>query len=298
MTLADVAAELYGLAPEQFTATREAAAKQARADGDRDLAAAIHALARPTRTAWLANLLVRRAGDQVAQLMELGEAMRAAQEGLAGDELRRLGAQRHRVVLTITQEARRLAGAPVSDAVARELETTLEAALADPAAAAAVRSGRLVRALAPNGLDPVDVEGAVAAAELAPSVPAGRAPDPRAEAAPAQAAPAPPDRERRRRVEQARRALDDARSAAQAADDAAGQADAALAEAREDEARAAAELAHAEGRLAAARDAHEGAAERRRARQRERDAAAKDARAATHRLTRAEAELAAADHPR
>ena len=57
--------DLYRLAPEDFTAARDAAAKQARADGDRDGAAALKALRRPTVSAWLLNALVRTAPELV-----------------------------------------------------------------------------------------------------------------------------------------------------------------------------------------------------------------------------------------
>ena len=41
MGIEDVADELYGLAPEDFTAARNARAKAARTDGDRELTAAV-----------------------------------------------------------------------------------------------------------------------------------------------------------------------------------------------------------------------------------------------------------------
>jgi hypothetical protein len=44
----DVADELYGLAPEQFTSARNAHIKEAKAGGDGDLAAKIGALRKPS----------------------------------------------------------------------------------------------------------------------------------------------------------------------------------------------------------------------------------------------------------
>ncbi len=163
MDVSTVADELYGLPPGEFTSQRAVRAAAARRAGDRELAAAIKKLRRPTTSAWLANLLVRRRPDQLLQLLELGAAMRLAQGQLAGSELRQLSQQRHQVIRALSGEARRLSrdlGRSVSEASGRELEVTLEAALADADAGDAVRSGRLTSALNYSGLGPVDVSGA------------------------------------------------------------------------------------------------------------------------------------------
>src|SRR6516164_7323209 len=84
--LASAAEELYALSPGDFTAARDERAAQARAAGDRDLAQAIGGLRRPVVSAWLVNQLAREAGDQVAELVALGESLRQAQQDLAGSE--------------------------------------------------------------------------------------------------------------------------------------------------------------------------------------------------------------------
>ena len=71
MDVDSVAGELYGLPPEEFVRARTGREKQARAAGDRDLAAQIHALAKPTAVAWLANQLVREHGDEIAPLLDI-----------------------------------------------------------------------------------------------------------------------------------------------------------------------------------------------------------------------------------
>lgn len=165
MDLESVAAELYGHKPEEFIAARNLRAKDARQAGDRDLAAAIAALRRPTTSAWLVNALVRDRAAQVEDLLSLGDALREAQESLAGEALRQLSRQRRQVVSALGREARRLAlslGVRVSVQALREVEGTLDAALADPGAGEAVRSGRLTSALRYSGLGPVDLSGAVA----------------------------------------------------------------------------------------------------------------------------------------
>jgi hypothetical protein len=80
--LESIADELYGLPPAKFTAARDSHAAAARRSGDRELAAAIKGLKRPTSSAWLVNLLVRRQRQQVEELLDLGTAMRQAQEHL------------------------------------------------------------------------------------------------------------------------------------------------------------------------------------------------------------------------
>ncbi|BDZ45570.1 hypothetical protein [Naasia aerilata] len=70
--LRQIADELYGLVPGSFTAERNARAKEIRTEGDRDLAAAVARLPRPSVAAWAANLLVRERADQVDQVVSSG----------------------------------------------------------------------------------------------------------------------------------------------------------------------------------------------------------------------------------
>ena len=166
LNLAQVADELYGLPPSAFREARDERAGQARAAGDKDLPAAVRKLRRPTVSAFVVNLLTREAPGQVDELLELGESLREAQQALAGDRLRELSTQRRRLVTGLVQEAKRRAeqaGQPLGASAEREVQETLEAALADPAVAEAVRSGRLTTALSYAGLGAsVDVDGAVA----------------------------------------------------------------------------------------------------------------------------------------
>lgn len=252
MDLSDVLDDLYGSPPAEFTATRDAYARQARADGDRDLAGRIAALKKPPVPAWAVNLLVRERPDDVEQLLALGAALREATASLAGPELRELGVQQHQVLDAMRVQAGRLtrdAGVKLSLDVGEKVVATLRAAMSDPAAADAVRSGILVRTLESTGFgagfegEPeVDVEGATATDAPARPVPA-------AKPAPRKSSPKVPQdelrarreekaareaerekaeaerRERERReleeaVEAAREELDDARDeAASAADD-------------------------------------------------------------------------------
>jgi len=162
-SLLEVADELYALPLDRFTPERDARAKAAK--GDKDLVAALKALRKPSLAAWVVNLLVRREAGQVEQVLAIGAALREAQEGMDGAELRALTKQRRQLTSAVTGQARALAadeGVRVTQSVSDEVEATLTAGLVDPEAARAVRSGLLVRSLKATGVDVVDVAAAVA----------------------------------------------------------------------------------------------------------------------------------------
>jgi hypothetical protein len=171
LSLAEVEDELYSLTPAEFIAVRDERARQARAAGQRDVAAAIKKLGRPTASAWLVNQLARDLPDQMNHLFEVGEALHEAQRSLAGDRLRELSADRRRAVADLLPEASRLATQArqaASATVLGEVKATLEAAVADPEARAAVRSGRLTKALVYAGIGEVDLTAALAAVPESP----------------------------------------------------------------------------------------------------------------------------------
>ncbi len=146
----EVADELYGLPPDEFTAARTRYEKEAKAAGDRSGASRIHSLGKPTVTAWLANQLVRSHRSELEPLLELGAALRDATQKLDGDQLRELSRQQQKVMYALVQQARalaRAAGRSVSEDAARALEETLRAALADELAARFLLLGRLTDAL-------------------------------------------------------------------------------------------------------------------------------------------------------
>ncbi|MFC4124571.1 hypothetical protein [Nocardia rhizosphaerae] len=204
MTIDDVVDELYGLDPGDFVATRTERASQARADGDRELAKAITALRKPTVAAWTVNLLARHAPADIAALLDLGDALRAAQRQLSGEKLRALGTQRQQVVNAMTKRAGELAAEhdrPASDQVLREVGQTLTAALADPEVADLVRAGVLPTTVTYDGFGPA---GLVA-------ITGGKAAAPKRSSAP-RAQPSAEDAAAKRRAE-AQQELDDAESA-------------------------------------------------------------------------------------
>jgi hypothetical protein len=179
--LADVAAELYALPFDDFVAARTAAAKDAAAvEGQRTRAADVRSLPKPSVAAWTVNMLASRRPEILRELAGLGLSMRAAQSSLDAPELRRLGVERRQLLGSAVKEAKAAAaeqGRKISAAIAAEVEGTLRAATADEGAAAAVQSGCLLRSLSADGVDVVDLSGAVALPGLAlpaaaPPVPA------------------------------------------------------------------------------------------------------------------------------
>ena len=174
MSLEEVAAELYGLAPEDFTAARNARSARAKSAGDAELAASVRTLRKPTVGAWLVNQLVRRHPDDVERLFELGARLRAAQGTIGAAELRTLGSERRRLTGAVAEQAARIgmdAGRRVSRQVVDEVEETLRSAMVDPAAGAALATGRLVETFSSTGLEPVDLFRCVAMG-VVPALPA------------------------------------------------------------------------------------------------------------------------------
>lgn len=148
MDLDGAATELYGLDPDEFMAARTALVAQARAAGDRALASAVGALRKPTRSAWLVNLLARDAPDRLRQLDELADRMAAAHQALDMATLRALGAERQRLIDAATAQAVAAGsdrGYQATEAVRAEVGQTLAAAIADPESRAEARAGRVVK---------------------------------------------------------------------------------------------------------------------------------------------------------
>ena len=162
--------ELYALVPEEFTAARNARAKDAKAD-DRELGQRIAELRKPSPAAWILNQLVRAHPDALDELLDLGTDLRDAQAAGDGKALTQLGGERRKLVAALLKQAGSLADAadrPPSRAVLDEVEQTLIASTIDEPAGEPLRTGRLVRSLQAVGFEDVDLDGAVAGEASAP----------------------------------------------------------------------------------------------------------------------------------
>jgi hypothetical protein len=154
--LDEIVRELYVLPPTDFVAARNEMVRQAKAAGSQEIANRLQHLRRPTRSAWLVNLL---ASDPTAmqRLSTLGRELRDAQTELAHAELRRLAEQRRQLIADLLDRAQAHAdeaGLRLTPTVLSEVEATLQAALVDLAGALTIRNGRLVRPLSHSGFGP------------------------------------------------------------------------------------------------------------------------------------------------
>ncbi|HEX3213734.1 MAG TPA: hypothetical protein VH016_14285 [Actinomycetota bacterium] len=211
-------AALYQLPLDQFVATRDQLARRLRAAGDRDSARQVAALRRPPVSAWATNQLAHAAPNGVAELLEVGAALRQAQQdALAGQpgaarQLRTATAQLRAAITRLSQRAETLlvrAGHAASDATLARLAATLQAAATgDEATRVALAQGRL-----PGDLDPAGFGLDLVPAQAEPATPASVEVVPAAPVAPAGQAAA--QRERARAA--AQRALERTREAAEQA---------------------------------------------------------------------------------
>jgi hypothetical protein len=140
--------ELFDLDPSAFVAARDRLAKELKAAGDAEGAAAVKALRRPSVGAWALNRVARTQPGLVAAVVEAGRALAAALE--AGDRagLRRATSARREAVRVAARAAVDLAGEAHRD----DIVATLDALATDDAAAAEVVGGRLTRGLSPGAV--------------------------------------------------------------------------------------------------------------------------------------------------
>ncbi|WP_336501497.1 transposase [Microbacterium paraoxydans] len=149
-TLDDIAAALYAGPPEEFTAARNARAKDL---DDRALAAEVKALRKPAVAAWVVNVFAQERAAQLGEALALAAELREAQADLDAAALAKLGRERRALTRRLAETAADLAGSRgerVTAATRDAVEQTISAAFFDPDAAAAVASGRLLRALEPS----------------------------------------------------------------------------------------------------------------------------------------------------
>ncbi len=150
--LGDAVEELYAADLDRFIARRTELAKAARAADDKDAAAAITALRKPTQSAFTINRLARTDPDAIDTLVRVGTELLRAQTTGDGKALRELNSQRRKVLDRLTGRAFEIIGQQSPSAGQREeITATLTAALAEPGVAEQLRHGTLVRAAEPTG---------------------------------------------------------------------------------------------------------------------------------------------------
>jgi hypothetical protein len=136
---------LYELRPEDFTAARNALAKELRAAGDKASAAEVAGLRRPSVGAWALNQVARQHPELIASALRAGDRLRAASEAAtAGDAkgLREATAADRAAGQAVAKAAREHLGAR-ADALTPALLSTLRVAALDDEIAQQLRTGTL-----------------------------------------------------------------------------------------------------------------------------------------------------------
>jgi hypothetical protein len=186
--MADEADELYALPLEEFTKARNELEKRLRKDGQREEAAEVKALRKPTVPAWALNQVARQRPGEVGDLIDAGRRVREAQDELlaGGDRkaLDRAGSDQRELVRTLMRAAVDVGnegGIGTGAAFEDKVGATLRAAAADDEVGAQLVAGRLEREHEAVGLLGFEAGPAAPARESpAPKKQAGRAPKKRA----------------------------------------------------------------------------------------------------------------------
>jgi hypothetical protein len=216
--------DLYGVPLDRFVPERATLVRALRSAGEREQAAAVAALRKPSVAAWAVNQLVRSRRAEVDALLRAGDALREAQAGVlsGGADARdlRAAADRERgAVDDLVDTARGLlssSGQELSATTLERIADTLHAAALDDDARAEVNDGRLVRELRHVGLG-AGLGDAFAAAP-AQSRPARPARPAKGEAATQRRAAKGETAKQRRSAEAAQREREAARKQARAAE--------------------------------------------------------------------------------
>lgn len=138
--------DLFVLPPEEFVAARDRLADELKTAGRTEEAAEVKKLRRPSIVAWAVNVTSRERPDDVAGLLEAGEALRRAQrKALSGGgrgELRQATGDRRAMIQALADAAVGaigLRGSAHRDAIA----ATLDAASIDDELGGRLRDGTL-----------------------------------------------------------------------------------------------------------------------------------------------------------
>lgn len=138
--------DLYAAEPEEFVAARNALAKQLKAAGDKDTAAAVAKLRRPPVSAWALNQVARSRPDEIEALMTAAADLAGALADPAGADLRaiqRAFRSAIEAVVRTTLDVVSSSGRNPSPGLQQAIQATLQAAAVDDGIALALRSGVL-----------------------------------------------------------------------------------------------------------------------------------------------------------
>ena len=146
---------LYDVPPDQFTAERDRLVKELKAT-DKEAAAVVKALRRPSVTAWALNQLARQTASELSELFEADDALsRSQREGRGREALAEAARARREIIGRLVNAALRAlaeAGHPDSPANRDRIAQTLAAVAVDAEGREALARGRLTRDLTPGSL--------------------------------------------------------------------------------------------------------------------------------------------------
>ena len=162
-SMIDDLGDLYALPLEEFTAARNDLAARMREGGDRDEAARIGKLKRPTVAAWAVNQLARQEMEDLERLFDLRAELEAA---AAAPDLRRLAQERRGLLSHLAERARAIlkdGGHPTSSSTIDKISQTLMAGDTEEDRRQ-ILQGTLSKELAPAGVGAfgttaIEVEG-------------------------------------------------------------------------------------------------------------------------------------------
>ncbi len=154
---------LYALPLEEFTAERDELAKRSRKEGDRDAAAAVKALKKPSVAAWVVNQVRRDRPEDVRRLLDVTEELHRVYAGLSSAGAReRLGEaadMQRDLVRSLVRCAKQLldaGGHSANEQTLGKVADTLRAAALDEELREEVSAGRVVKEQRAAGLGPLE----------------------------------------------------------------------------------------------------------------------------------------------
>jgi hypothetical protein len=161
--LAEERAGLYAGSLSGFTGARSERARQLRGSGDKELAAAVAKLPKPTVAAWAVDQVAHHYRHELKAFLDAGKAVRDAQARLlrgrgSRDTLEAALEEERRQVRSLAELARGLladAGQKPTQATLEKVRETLHAATLDEAIAEDVAAGALEKEQRSSGFDAI-----------------------------------------------------------------------------------------------------------------------------------------------
>ena len=154
---------LYALPLDEFVSERDALAKQLRKEGDREAAAAVKALRKPSVAAWAVNQVRRDRPEDVRRLIDVTEELHRVYAGLssagARERLSEAAAMQRDLVALLSRCAAQLldaGGHSASDATLAKVADTLRAAALDRELRQQLTDGRVVKERRAASLGPLE----------------------------------------------------------------------------------------------------------------------------------------------